>query len=178
MDAVEALFMRGYIVEMNTRPQTIGSGLTDSPVGLATWMLDHDADSYEKISHAFLDGQPAGGLTRDHVVDNITLYWLTNTATSSARLYWENAQSIAAATSVRAEAARTLAPGGLHGLPRRDLPGAAQLGREGLPQPHLLPRGRAGRPLRRLGRATALQRRTPRSVPLPALMIGALWDED
>ena len=53
-------------------------------------MLDHDADSYEKISHAFLDGQPAGGLTRDRIVDNITLYWLTNTATSSGRLYWEN----------------------------------------------------------------------------------------
>jgi pimeloyl-ACP methyl ester carboxylesterase len=97
LDAVAALFMRGYIAEMNTRPQTLGSGLTDTPVGLAAWMLDHDADSYEKISHAFLDGRPSGGLTRDRIVDNITLYWLTNTATSSARLYWENAQSIVAA---------------------------------------------------------------------------------
>ncbi len=97
LDAVAALFMRGYIAEMNTRPQTLGSALTDTPVGLAAWMLDHDTDSYEKISHAFLDGRPSGGLTRDRIVDNITLYWLTNTATSSARLYWENAQSIVAA---------------------------------------------------------------------------------
>jgi pimeloyl-ACP methyl ester carboxylesterase len=97
LEAVAAVLMRGYLVEMNTRPQTIGSGLADSPVGLASWMLDHDADSYEKIAHAFLDGHPSGGLTRDHIVDNITLYWLTNTGTSSARLYWENAQSILAA---------------------------------------------------------------------------------
>jgi pimeloyl-ACP methyl ester carboxylesterase len=97
LDAVAALFMRGYIAEMNTRPQTIGYGSTDTPVGLAAWMLDHDADSYEKISRAFLEGQPSGGLTRDRIVDNISLYWLTNTATSAARLYWENARSIAAA---------------------------------------------------------------------------------
>ncbi len=94
LDAVAGIFMSGYIAEMNTRPQTLGAGLTDTPVGLASWMLDHDADSYEKMSRAFLDGQPSGGLTRDSVLDNITLYWLTNTATSSARLYWENAQSI------------------------------------------------------------------------------------
>jgi pimeloyl-ACP methyl ester carboxylesterase len=96
LHAVTALFMRGYIAEMNTRPQTIGYGSGD-PVGMAAWMLDHDADSYEKISRAFLDGQPTGGLTRDRILDNITLYWLTNTATSAARLYWENFQSIAAA---------------------------------------------------------------------------------
>jgi hypothetical protein len=59
-------------------------------------MLDHDADSYQKISRAFLDGQPSGGLTRDHILDNITLYWLTGTATSSARLYWESGRTIAA----------------------------------------------------------------------------------
>ncbi len=94
LDAVTALFMRGYIAEMNTRPQTLGSGLADTPVGLAAWMLDHDTDSYQKISRAFLDGRPTGGLTRDRIVDNITLYWLTNTATSAARLYWENAQTI------------------------------------------------------------------------------------
>jgi pimeloyl-ACP methyl ester carboxylesterase len=96
LEAVAALFMKGYLAEMNTRPQTIGYGSTD-PVGLAAWMLDHDTDSYEKISRAFLDGQPAGNLTRDRIVDNLTLYWLTNTATSAARLYWENAQSIVAA---------------------------------------------------------------------------------
>jgi pimeloyl-ACP methyl ester carboxylesterase len=69
----------------------------DSPVGLAAWMLDHDPDSYKKISHAFLDGEPVGGLTRDRILDNITLYWLTSTATSAARLYWEETQSIGAA---------------------------------------------------------------------------------
>jgi pimeloyl-ACP methyl ester carboxylesterase len=64
---------------------------------LAAWMLDHDADSYEKISRAFVDGSPAGGLTRDKILDNITLYWLTNTATPAARMYWEGARSTAAA---------------------------------------------------------------------------------
>jgi pimeloyl-ACP methyl ester carboxylesterase len=72
---------------MGLRPQTL-TGLADSPVGLATYMLDHDARSLELISRAF-DGQP-GGLTRDDVLDNITHYWLTNTAISAARLYWEN----------------------------------------------------------------------------------------
>src|SRR5215472_8622904 len=76
---VVAIFMRGYIAEMGEHPQTIGYSLLDSPVGLAAWMLDHDADSYEKISRAFLDGEHAGGLTRDTVLDNITLYWLTST---------------------------------------------------------------------------------------------------
>ena len=97
LDALAALFRRGYFVEMPEHPQTIGYALTDTPVGMAAWMLDHDADSYEKISQAFLDGQPAGGLTRDRIVDNMTLYWLTNTATSSARLYWENFRTIFAA---------------------------------------------------------------------------------
>jgi len=94
LEALAALFRRGYFVEMPEHPQTIGYALTDTPVGMAAWMLDHDADSYEKISRAFLDGQPAGGLTRDRIVDNMTLYWLTNTATSSARLYWENFRTI------------------------------------------------------------------------------------
>jgi pimeloyl-ACP methyl ester carboxylesterase len=97
LDELAALFRRGYFVEMPEHPQTIGSALTDTPVGLAAWMLDHDTDSYEKIAHAFLDGRPTGGLTRDHVVDDITLYWLTNTATSSARLYWENFRATFAA---------------------------------------------------------------------------------
>ena len=92
-----AVFMRGYFVEMGEHPQTIGYSLMDSPVGLAAWMLDHDPDSYKKISHAFVDGEPVGGLTRDRILDNITLYWLTSTATSAARLYWEETQSIGAA---------------------------------------------------------------------------------
>jgi pimeloyl-ACP methyl ester carboxylesterase len=97
LSKVVAGVMRGYFVEMNEHPQTIGYPLLDSPLGLAAWMLDHDADSYEKISGAFLDGQPSGNLTRDHVLDNITLYWLTNTAASAARLYWETGKSASAA---------------------------------------------------------------------------------
>jgi len=79
----------GYAIEMNNRPQTL-YGLVDSPVGLAAWMLDHDIRSYDMIARVF-DGKTEG-LTRDDVLDNITLYWLTNTAISSARLYWDTAQ--------------------------------------------------------------------------------------
>jgi pimeloyl-ACP methyl ester carboxylesterase len=77
----------GYAVEMSNRPETLYA-LMDSPVGLAAWILDHDKDSYEMIAPAFF-GHP-GGLSRDDVLDNITMYWLTKTAISSARLYWEN----------------------------------------------------------------------------------------
>ena len=169
LDALAALFRRGYFVEMPEHPQTIGYALTDTPVGLAAWMLDHDADSYDKISRAFLGGHPTGGLTRDRIVDNMTLYWLTNTATSSARLYWENFRTIFGRDRIRGKGPRALAPGGLHRLPRRDLPGPAQLGREGLSQPHLLQRGRQGRALRRLGRAGDLRDRTARRVQVAAL---------
>jgi pimeloyl-ACP methyl ester carboxylesterase len=77
----------GYALEMKNRPQTI-YGMADSPVGLAAWLIDHDPRSYELIVRVFA-GQTEG-LTRDDIVDNITLYWLTNTAVSSARIYWEN----------------------------------------------------------------------------------------
>jgi pimeloyl-ACP methyl ester carboxylesterase len=87
----------GYFLEMATRPQTISYSLLDSPVGLAGWFLDHDTDSYYKISRAFVDGEPVGNLTRDTIVDNITLYWLTGTAASAARSYWEDARALAAA---------------------------------------------------------------------------------
>jgi pimeloyl-ACP methyl ester carboxylesterase len=87
----------GYFLEMATRPQTISYGLLDSPVALAAWLLDHDTDSYYKISRAFVDGEPVGNLTRDSIVDNITLYWLTGTAASAARSYWEDARALAAA---------------------------------------------------------------------------------
>jgi len=88
----------GYFLEQATRPQTIGYALLDSPVALAAWMLDHDTDAYEKISRAFVDGQPSGGLTQDHVLDNISMYWLTGTGASAARSYWESgrAQALAA----------------------------------------------------------------------------------
>jgi pimeloyl-ACP methyl ester carboxylesterase len=87
----------GYFLEQATRPQTIGYALLDSPVALAAWMLDHDTDSYYKISRAFLGGQPAGNLTRDHILDNITLYWLTGTGASAARSYWEGGRATARA---------------------------------------------------------------------------------
>jgi len=87
----------GYFLEQATRPQTIGYALLDSPVALAAWMLDHDTDSYLKISRAFLGGQPAGHLTRDHILDNITLYWLTGTGASAARAYWESGRAAALA---------------------------------------------------------------------------------
>jgi len=83
----------GYFLEQATRPQTIGYALLDSPAALAAWMLDHDTDAYEKITRAFVDGQPSGGLTRDHILDNITLYWLTGTGASAARSYWENGRA-------------------------------------------------------------------------------------
>jgi pimeloyl-ACP methyl ester carboxylesterase len=87
----------GYFLEQSTRPQTIGYALLDSPVALAGWMLDHDTDSYYKISRAFTEGQPTGGLTRDHILDNVTLYWLTATGASAARSYWEGGRAAALA---------------------------------------------------------------------------------
>ena len=124
-DALVALWKRGYITEMPEHPQTIGYALTDAPVGLAAWMLDHDTDSYEKISHAFLDDQPSGDLTRDRIVDNITMYWLTNTATSSARLYWETGRSALAAAAAGQKPAKlslpvavTVFPGEIFQAPR------------------------------------------------------------
>jgi pimeloyl-ACP methyl ester carboxylesterase len=87
----------GYFLEMATRPQTIGYAQLDSPVSLAAWMLDHDTDAYYKAASAFVDGKPSGNLTRDHLLDNITLYWLTGTGASAARSYWENGRLTAEA---------------------------------------------------------------------------------
>jgi len=87
----------GYFVEQATRPETIGYALLDSPIALAAWMIDHDTDAYYKISRAFTGGQPSGGLTRDHILDNITMYWLTGTGASAARSYWEEGQENARA---------------------------------------------------------------------------------
>jgi pimeloyl-ACP methyl ester carboxylesterase len=87
----------GYFLEQATRPQTIGYALLDSPVALAAWMLDHDTDAYEKISRAFVDGQPSGGLTQDHILDNMSVYWLTGTGASAARSYWESGRAQARA---------------------------------------------------------------------------------
>jgi pimeloyl-ACP methyl ester carboxylesterase len=90
---------RGYFLEQATRPQTIGYALLASPLALAAWMLDHDTDAYYKITRAFTGGQPSGGLTRDHILDNITLYWLTGTGASAARSYWEVARAAALAAA-------------------------------------------------------------------------------
>jgi pimeloyl-ACP methyl ester carboxylesterase len=97
----------GYAQEMSTRPQTMYA-IADSPVGLAAWMLDHDDRSYALIARVF-DGQ-SEGLTRDDVLDNITLFWLTNTAVSSARLYWENKSAFFAAKHVAIPAAFSAFP--------------------------------------------------------------------
>jgi pimeloyl-ACP methyl ester carboxylesterase len=86
-------FGLGYANEMALRPQTL-YGIVDSPAGLASWILDHDADSYALIARSF-DGEPEG-LSRDDILDNITFYWLTNTAVSSARLYWEHRRTATA----------------------------------------------------------------------------------
>ena len=156
----------GYFLEMATRPQTIGYALLDSPVALAAWLLDHDTDSYYKISRAFVDGEPVGNLTRDTIVDNITLYWLTGTAASAARSYWEDARALAAALASGQAPPAVIGSGRLHDVPRRDLGFPAQLGRGGLPRPRLLQRGRQGRPLRRLGGAGALLRRAAGGVQI------------
>jgi pimeloyl-ACP methyl ester carboxylesterase len=113
----------GYFLEQATRPQTVGYALLDSPVALAAWILDHDTDSYYKISRAFLEGRPAGNLTRDHVLDNITLYWLTATGASAARSYWEGARAGAAAAGrkpqpVSLPVAFTTFPGEIFRAPR------------------------------------------------------------
>jgi pimeloyl-ACP methyl ester carboxylesterase len=91
-DQLALFYLKGlaYANEMGLRPQTLYA-IADSPVGLASWILDHDARSYALIRRVF-DGQPEG-LTRDDILDNITMYWLTNTAVSSARLYWDARQS-------------------------------------------------------------------------------------
>jgi pimeloyl-ACP methyl ester carboxylesterase len=105
----------GYAQEMANRPQTL-YGIADSPVGLAAWMLDHDASSYALIGRVF-DGRPEG-LTRDDILDNVTLYWLTNTAVSSARLYWESKLAFFAPKGVSVPAAVSAFPDEIYTAPR------------------------------------------------------------
>jgi pimeloyl-ACP methyl ester carboxylesterase len=113
----------GYFVEQATRPETIGYALLDSPIALAAWMIDHDTDSYQKIARAFVDKQPSGNLTRETIVDNITLYWLTGTGASAARSYWEEGQENARAagqapTPVSIPVGFTTFPGEIWRTPR------------------------------------------------------------
>jgi pimeloyl-ACP methyl ester carboxylesterase len=105
----------GYAIEMANRPQTL-YGIADSPVGLAAWMLDHDARSYELMARVFA-GQ-SEGLTRDDILDNVTLYWLTNTAVSSARLYWESKLDFFAPKHVSIPVAVSAFPDELYQAPR------------------------------------------------------------
>ena len=161
-DQLNFLFTKGlgYALEMGQRPQTL-YGLADSPVALAAWMLDHDARSLADIVQAF-DGDPVGSLTRDEVLDNITMTWLTNTGMSSGRLYWENTLGFFDIKGVERAGRRVR-------VPERAVPGAAELDREGLPQPHLLQRARPGQPLRRLAGARPVHLGAARRVPLAAL---------
>jgi pimeloyl-ACP methyl ester carboxylesterase len=127
LDAVSAFKTSGfgYFLEQSTRPQTIGYSLLDSPIGLAAWLLDHDTDSYYKFSRALVDDKPVGRLTRDSIVDNITLYWLTGTGASAARWYWEFGQFLAVASAagkapppVLVPVAFTTFPGEIWAAPR------------------------------------------------------------
>jgi pimeloyl-ACP methyl ester carboxylesterase len=114
----------GYFVEQATRPQTIGYALLDSPISLAAWMIDHDTDAYYKISGAFVDDRPSGNLTRDNILDNVTLYWLTASGASAARSYWEAygpdapGAGQAAPQDVRIPVAFTTFPGEIWRTPR------------------------------------------------------------
>lgn len=113
----------GYFLEQSTRPQTIGSSLLNSPLGLASWMLAHDTDSYYKISRALVEGKPVGNLTRDSILDNITLYWLTGTGASTARWCWEAGQAAARAAgksppAVAVPVGFTAFPGEIFAAPR------------------------------------------------------------
>jgi pimeloyl-ACP methyl ester carboxylesterase len=105
----------GYAIEMANRPQTL-YGISDSPVGLAAWMLDHDARSYALLARA-VDGNP-GGITQDDVLDNVTLYWLTNTGISSARLYWESKLAFFAPKGVSIPVGVSVFPDELYEAPR------------------------------------------------------------
>jgi pimeloyl-ACP methyl ester carboxylesterase len=144
LDKLKGFFVKNaaYAIEMATRPQTL-YGLADSPVALAAWLIDH-GDGDDQPAATVLEairtptkGQPPERLTRDDVLDNITLYWLTNTGVSSARSYWDNKPPLLRPQEL-------LHPGGGHRLPRRDLPALPALGGARLPEALLLPRGGKG----------------------------------
>ena len=147
-----------YAFYMASRPQTL-TALTDSPVGLATFMLDHDPRSLELIARSF-DGHPEG-LSRDDVLDNVTYFWLTNTAVSAARLYWENKLNYFS----RQERPH---PGRGERLPRRAVPGAAELDGGGVSQAHPLQQAPQGRALRGVGTTEVLRGRAPRGIQVAA----------
>jgi hypothetical protein len=106
-----------YALQMGLRPQTL-YGIADSPVGLAAWMIDHDLLSYQAISRLFVDGTPYGALTRDDILDNITLSWLTTTGISAGRLYWENKLSFFEPKGVSIPVAVSVFPEEVDAAPR------------------------------------------------------------
>ena len=161
LSAAAKMGNRSYAAMMGTRPQTIGYAITDSPAGLAAWMLGHPGFSDWTYDNSDPEKSP------DEVLDDVTLYWLTNTATSAARLYWEYARTQRCIFGP-GEDSRDIAPGGHHGVSAGDLSRPGDMGPARLSQPDLLPRGRQGRPLRRVGAAGALQRRAPGGVPAAA----------
>ena len=120
-------------------------------------MLDHDTDSYYKISSAFVDGKPSGNLTRDHILDNITLYWLTGTGASAARSYWENGQAQAAALAAGQAPPQISLPVGFTTFPDEIFRAPRSWVEAGYPTLTYFNRARQGRPLRRVGRAGALR---------------------
>ena len=150
-DSLSTFFTKnaGYGVMMVTRPQTVGYGLSDSPVGLAAWM-------YDKFSQwTYSGGEPERSLTKDEMLDDITLYWLTNSAISSAQLYWENNNNNFSAaaqktTEISIPVGVTVFPGEIYRAPQ-------ELDEAGLSQPHLLQRGRQRRSFRGLGAAGAFR---------------------
>jgi hypothetical protein len=143
--AALAAFNASYLIEPSTRSHTINYALLDSTVALAAWMLDHGTDSYYKISRAFLGGPPSGNLTRDHILDNVTLYRLTSSGLSAAPLVL--GEQTSPIRRRRPDPSPRHPPGRVQRLPRRDLPGPAQLGPDRLPDPHVLQQARQGRAL-------------------------------
>ena len=115
-EQLKVLYPIGYLIEQSRRPQTIGFSLASTPVGLAAWLLDHDPHSYQQAVNA-IDGKPEGEFTQDEILDNITLYWLTNTGTSAARLYWETARFVSKG-EISVPAAFTVFPDELFRAPR------------------------------------------------------------
>jgi hypothetical protein len=147
---------------MTTRPQTL-YGLADSPVDLAAFMLDHgDGTGQPGLVQEALRGHLQSALTRDDILDNITMYWLTNTGVSSGRLYWENKADFFDAKNISIPFAISVFPDELYEAP-------AELGRARVsPQPHPLQQARPRRPLRGLGTAPALLRRDARELQITA----------
>ena len=153
----------GYAEMMNTRPQTLGYSLADSPVG----MLAFYYDKFAEWTHS--NRQPEKVLSRDDILDQVTLYWLTNTGTSSSRSYWDAAQGGGGpfnAVNI------TEVPGRGDGLPRRDFSRSEELGRAGVQEADLLERGRQGRSLRRERAAADLRRGDAQGVQVAAIAVG------